>query len=172
MIGLTAVLGYLAINVPSGTGFGNLPFVAMMVALTIVAVVANVAHPIRWSLDEIRFAIGAPVAIGVVVALAGIATGKAFSPLRIASVSVTPLEVALAMAALGLVAWAAMAITAQLGFGPLAPAPAADEPAALLPPPSPPAAADWLRPGAQLGLPVVWMVICLFAIPAVVYLAS
>ena len=172
MIGLTAVLGYLAINVPSGTGFGNLPFVAIMVGLTIVAVVANVAHPIRWSLDEIRFAIGAPVAIGVLVALAAIATGRAFTKVAIGAVSITPLEAALALAALGFVAWAAMAITAQLGFGPLARAPAADDPAALLPPPASPPAADWLRPGAQFGLPVIWMVICLFAIPLVVYVAS
>ena len=38
LIGMTAVLGYLAINVPAGTGFGNLPFVAIMVALTVAAV--------------------------------------------------------------------------------------------------------------------------------------
>src|SRR4029079_8843114 len=48
MIGLTAILGYIAINVPAGPGFGNLPFVAIMVGLTVIAVVANVAHPIVW----------------------------------------------------------------------------------------------------------------------------
>ena len=98
MIGMTAVLGYLAINVPAGIGFGNLPFVAIMVGLTIVAVVANVAHPLRWSLDEIRFAIGAPVVIGVILALAAIATGRAFTSLTIRSLTVTPLELALAVA--------------------------------------------------------------------------
>ncbi|HEY8437559.1 MAG TPA: phospholipid carrier-dependent glycosyltransferase [Candidatus Limnocylindrales bacterium] len=172
MIGLTAVLGYLAINVPAGSGFGNLPFVAMMVGLTIVAVVANVAHPIRWSMDEIRFAIGAPVAIGVAIALVAIATGKAFTPLSIRSLTATPLELALAAAAVGGLAYAAMAVAARVGLGPLAPAPSPDAPAALLPPPAPPASAAWLRPGAQLGLPVIWMVICLFAVPVAIYVAS
>ena len=69
-------------------------------------------------------------------------------------------------------AWVAFAVAGRLGFGPLAPAPAADEPAALLPPPSPPPAAAWLRPGAQLGLPVVWMVVCLLVLPLAIYVAS
>src|SRR4029079_3561038 len=77
LIGMTAVLGYLAINVPAGTGFGNLPFVAIMVALTVAAVLANVAHPVSWALDETRFAVGAPIVLGVIAMLALIATGKA-----------------------------------------------------------------------------------------------
>ncbi|MBA2381431.1 MAG: hypothetical protein H0V73_04895 [Chloroflexi bacterium] len=42
----------------------------------------------------------------------------------------------------------------------------------MLPPPSPPPAADWLRPGAQLGLPVIWMVACLLVVPIGVYIVS
>ena len=172
MIGLTAILGYIAINVPAGTGFGNLPFVALMVGLTVIAVVANVMHPVAWSLDEIRFAIGAPVAVGGLIALAAIATGKAFAPLAIGSVRVTPIELAFGVAAIGAAAWALMAVAAQLGFGPLAPLPQPDDPAAILPPPARPPAAAWLRPGAQLGLPVIWMVVCLFALPVVIYVIS
>jgi C-terminal four TMM region of protein-O-mannosyltransferase/Dolichyl-phosphate-mannose-protein mannosyltransferase len=172
MIGLTAILGYLAINVPANSGLGNLPFVALMIALTIIAVVANVAHPMAWSLDEIRFAIGAPIVLGSAIALAAIATGTAFSQLAIGSIHVTPLEIAFAVAGMGVVAWALMAIGGRVGFGPLAPPPAPDDPAALLPPPSPPPAADWLRPGAQLGLPVIWMVACLFLLPVAIYVAS
>ncbi|HET7471679.1 MAG TPA: phospholipid carrier-dependent glycosyltransferase [Candidatus Limnocylindrales bacterium] len=169
---MTTVLGYLAINVPAGTGFGNLPFVAIMVALTVIAVVANVMHPIRWSLDEIRFAIGAPIAAGGLVALVAIGLNKATAPLKLGPVVVNALEIALGLALLSVVILAAFVAAARLGFGPLAPAPAADEPAALLDPPSPPPAAAWLRPGAQLGLPVAWMFVCLLALPVAIYVVS
>jgi C-terminal four TMM region of protein-O-mannosyltransferase/Dolichyl-phosphate-mannose-protein mannosyltransferase len=172
LILMTTVLGYLAINVPAGSGFGNLPFVAIMVALTVVAVVANVLHPIRWSLDEIRFAIGAPVAAGGIVALAAIALKRPTTPLTIGPVVVNPLEIALALVLMSVLVWVSFAAAARLGFGPLAPAPAPDEPVALLAPPSPPPAAAWLRPGAQLGLPVAWMVVCLLALPVGIYVVS
>ncbi len=172
LIGLTAVLGYLAINVPAGTGFGNLPFVAIMVGLTVVAVVANVAHPVAWSLDEIRFAVGAPVAVGGLILLAAIAVGRAFSPLTLGPLKVTPIELGGALVALALVIWVAMSAAARIGFGPLAAPPDPDEPAALLPAPSPPPAADWLRPGAQLGLPVVWMIACVAILPIAIYVLS
>ncbi|HEX5823116.1 MAG TPA: phospholipid carrier-dependent glycosyltransferase [Candidatus Limnocylindrales bacterium] len=169
---MTAVLGYMAINVPQGAGFGNLPFVAIMVGLTVVAVVANVLHPVRWSLDEIRFAVGGPVALGGLIALAAIAMGKAGASLTLGPVKATPLELALGAAALGLLAWVLFVLAARLGFGPFAPAPGPDEPAALLPPPSPAPAAAWLRPGAQLGLPVAWMIGCLLILPVAVYVIS
>ena len=172
LVTMTAFLGYLAINVPAGTGFGNLPFVAIMVGLTVIAVVANVLHPLRWSLDEIRFAIGGPVAAGAILALAAIGTKNATSQLKVAFATVTPIELAGALALVGALVWLAFAGAARLGFGPLAPAPAADEPAALLPPPSAPPAAAWLRPGAQLGLPIVWMVACLLILPVAIYIAS
>ncbi len=172
LVVMTAVLGYLAINVPQGTGFGNLPFIAIMVALTVAAVVANVLHPLRWSLDEIRFAIGGPVALGGIVALVAIATNSASREITLSSATVTPLELAVALAAVGLVAWAGFAVAARLGFGPFAPDPGPDEPAALLPPPAPPPAAAWLRPGAQLGLPVAWMVGCLLVLPVAIYVVS
>ena len=44
--------------------------------------------------------------------------------------------------------------------------------AALLPPAAPPPREAWLRPGALLGLPLVWMAICLFAIPVGLYVVS
>ena len=51
------------------------------------------------------------------------------------------MAVAAATFLLGPIAWAAFAMAGRIGFGPLAPAPAPDEPSALLPPPSPAAAA-------------------------------
>jgi Gpi18-like mannosyltransferase len=172
LIAAASLLGYLAINVPAGGGLGNLPFVAIMVALTVVAVAANVLHPVAWSLDEIRFAIGGPVALGGLIALAAIGTGKAQSTLTIGSLKATPLEIALGCAAVGLAAWVLFAVAARVGFGPLAAPPAPDEPAALLPPPASPPAAAWLRPGAQLGLPIAWMVACLLILPIGIYVAS
>jgi predicted membrane-bound dolichyl-phosphate-mannose-protein mannosyltransferase len=172
LVVMTAVLGYLAINVPAGTGFGNLPFVAIMVGLTVAAVVINILHPLRWSLDEIRFAIGGPVVLGGLIALGAIGLNKAGVGLRVASLTITPIEIASTIAALGIVAWVAFAGAARLGFGPFAPAPAADEPAALLPPPAPPPAMAWLRPGALLGLPVAWMAACLLVLPIVIYVVS
>jgi hypothetical protein len=172
LIAMTAVLGYLAINVPAGGGLGNLPFVSIMVALTVAAVVANVLHPVAWSLDEIRFAVGAPVALGGLVALGAIATGRAQTALTLGSLKATPLEIALALGAVGLVAWVLFVLAARIGFGPLARPPAPDEPAALLPPPAPPPSADWLRPGALLGLPILWMVACLLLLPIGLYVLS
>jgi len=187
MIGITAILGYIAINVPAGTGFGNLPFVAIMVALTVVAVVANVAHPVAWSLDEVRFAIGAPVVLGGLGILALVATknafrGPAIGPLvdgGVPTVAATsglpftlPMEVAIGLFLLGPIAWLAFAGAARVGFGPMAPPPAPDEPAALLPPPAPAPSAAWLRPGALGGLPIAWMVVCLLVVPVAIYIAS
>ena len=172
LIAMTAVLGYLAINVPQGSGLGNIPFVAIMVALTSIAVIANVLHPVAWSLDEVRFAIGAPVAVAGLIALVAIGAGVAMTEITISSATITPLELALAFVAVALAAWVGFTLAARLGFGPLAPPPAPDEPAALLPPPSPPPAEDWLRPGARLGLPQAWTVLCLLALPVAIYVAS
>ena len=58
LIVVTGVLGHLALVVPEGAGLGNLPFVVIMIALTGAAVVINVLHPIAWSDDETRLAIG------------------------------------------------------------------------------------------------------------------
>ena len=57
------------------------------------------------------------------------------------------------------------------GLGPLAPPPAPDDPVRLTEPAAP-APDGWLRPGAMLGLPIVWAAICLGAIPLVVYVVS
>lgn len=186
MVVLTAVLGYLAVNVPAGSGFGNLPFVAIMVGLTVVAVVANVAHPIQWSLDEIRFAVGAPIAVGGAAMLALIAIGRAApaaaaakavgaaaQPAALGGLPVSlPMALAIAVFLLGPAVWLAFAIAGRIGFGPLAAPPAPDTSAALVPPPAPPPAESWLRPGALFGLPILWMVLSLVAIPVAIYVAS
>ncbi|MBA2719102.1 MAG: phospholipid carrier-dependent glycosyltransferase [Chloroflexi bacterium] len=185
LIAMTAVLGYLAINVPAGSGFGNLPFVAIMVGLTVTAVVANVLHPLAWSLDEIRFAIGGPIAAGGVAILALVATGSAFRPTALpagaddvgsAATSLLPftttMEIAIGLLLLGPLAWLGFVLAARIGFGPFAAPPAADDLSSLLPPPAPPPAAAWLRLGSLFGAPVVWMVGCLLILPVAIYVLS
>ncbi|MFL5775277.1 MAG: phospholipid carrier-dependent glycosyltransferase [Chloroflexota bacterium] len=172
LVVITGVLGHLALVVPEGGGLGNLPFVAIMIALTCAAVVINVLHPIAWSDDEMRFAVAAPAAIGVLVALVAVATKTIERSIVIGGFALTPIHVAGALVLLSLAVYGGFFVAANAGFGPLARPPAATDPAALLPPSSPPPRDSWLRPGALLGLPVVWMLACLLALPVAIYVAS
>ena len=161
LAGVTAVLGYMAVSVPAGaTASGNLAFLAIMIGLTLLAAAVTVLHPIAWSVDEVRIAVAGPAAAGALIALAAI-------PLHLGSTAV-----ALALGCLGLAAFAmgAFWLAGRLGFGPLAPPPAPDDPASLLEPPAP-APEGWLRPGWRWGIPIGWAGVSLLAIPAAVYVA-
>ena len=151
LIGITAVLGYMAISVPAAAGstdpgFGNLTFLLIMVALTLLAVVVAVVHPIAWTDEEMRFGVGAPAVLGALVFFGALAAGKLDTTIKLGSISVTPLLVALALAFGSLVVVALFWIGGRWGFGPLAAPPAADDPIRLLDPPGDPAE-GWLRPG-------------------------
>ena len=176
LIALTGVLGYMAISVPPAAGstdpgFGNLTFLLIMVALTLLAVVVAVIHPIAWTDDEMRFAVGAPVALGALVFFGALAAGSLDTTITLGSISVTPLLVAIALAGSSLAVAATFWLAGRWGFGPLAAPPAPDDPIRLLEPPGE-AAEGWLRPGWLLGLPVVWMAVCLVVIPLGVYVVS
>jgi 4-amino-4-deoxy-L-arabinose transferase-like glycosyltransferase len=170
MIVATSVLGYLAVSVPEGQS-GNLTFLLIMIGLTLVAVVVSVLHPIDWSVDEVRFAIGGPAAVGLGIALVALAAGRLQTELAIGPLALSPGAVAFGLVLTSLVVYGLFVFAARLGAGPLARPPAADDPARLLDPPAP-AAEGWLRPGWALGLPVGWMVVSLLAIPVAVYVAS
>ncbi len=196
LIVLTGVLGHLALVVPAGGGLGNLPFVAIMVGLTSIAAVVNVLHPIAWSDDETRFAVGAPAGLGAIVALGAIALGQTGRQLiqigapsaaasaapsgvpavtesaAAAGLTVTPLHVAVALVALSLVVYVAFVLAGRAGFGPMARPADPSDPASLLPAAAPPPGESWLRPGALLGLPIAWMLLCLLVIPVGLYVAS
>ncbi len=198
LIAVTAVLGHLALVVPEGGGLGNLPFVAIMVALTAVAAIVNILHPIAWSDDEMRFAVGAPAALGALVALVAIGLGKAGTQIlqvgggsaatavpsasgsvapavtgsTAAGLALTPIHVAIALVVLSLAVYLAFVLAGRAGFGPLARPPDPSDAAALVPPATPPPRESWLRPGALLGLPIAWMVVCLLVIPVALYVAS
>ena len=176
LIALTGVLGYMAISVPvaagaTDAGFGNLTFLLIMVALTLLSVVVAVVHPIAWTDEEQRFAIGAPSVLGALVFFGALGTGKLDATITLGPLAVTPLLVALALAFGSLVVAALFMLGARFGFGPLAAPPAPDDPIRRLDPPGEPPD-GWLRPGWLLGAPVVWMVLCLMALPVGVYVLS
>ena len=111
LIGITAVLGYMAISVPiapgaTDPGFGNLTFLAIMIGFTLLAVVVAVLHPIAWTDEEMRFGIGAPVVLGGLVFFGALATGRLDRAIALGSLSVTPLLIAIALALGSLVVWA------------------------------------------------------------------
>jgi len=171
LIGLTAVLGYIAISVPEGAGFGNLTFLLVMVALTLVAVVVAVLHPIAWTDDELRLAVLAPAALGIIVFFGAVAVGKLQTPLAVGSLAFTPLQVAIALGLGSLAVVGLFWLAGRWGFGPLAMPPEPDDPIRFLEPPARPPN-GWLRPGTALGLPVLWAATCLVVVPLVVYVIS
>ncbi len=171
LIATTSVLGYMAISVPEGQGFGNLTFLLIMVALTLLAVIVAVLHPIAWTDDEMRIAVIAPVALGALVFFGALGLGRLDTGIVVRSISVTPLLVAVLLSLGSLVVWGLFLLGGRFGFGPLAAPPGPDDPARFLEPPAP-APEGWLRPGWLLGLPIVWAVICLLALPLTVYVIS
>jgi hypothetical protein len=171
MIGLTAVLGYMAISVPAGGGVGDMTFLLIMVALTLVAVVVAVLHPIAWTDEELRFAVLAPMALGTLLFFGALALGRLQATYVVGPLSFTPLLAAIALALGSLLVAALLFVAGRWGFGPLALPPAPDDPVRLLEPPAP-APDGWLRPGTTLGLPVLFAAACLIALPLAVYVVS
>ncbi len=171
LIGLTSVLGYMAMTVPNGQGFGNLTFLIVMVALTLIAVVVAIFHPIAWTDDEMRFAVVAPAALGALVFFVAVALGRSDAQVVVAHVAITPLRAAIVLALGSMVVFVLFTLAGRVGFGPLAVPPGPGDPGSGLEPPAPPPE-GWLRPGWLLGLPVAWMAICLAVLPVAIYVAS
>ena len=168
---LTTALGYVAISVAEGQTGGNYVFLAVMVGLIVIAVLANVLHPIAWTWDELRFAIGVPILAGLAAVLYGLARGNPTVPIEIGPIAPTPIELGMLgfLSAAGL--YIAFLLAGRLGFGPLAGSPPPDDPAAILEPPAD-APNGWLRLGTGFGLPALWLVICLLVVPIGVYVVS
>ncbi len=176
LIGITGVLGYMAISLPppangGDPGFGNLTFLFIMIALTLLAVVVAVVHPIAWTDEEMRFAVIAPAALGALVFFGALATGRLDRTIAIGSLTATPLLLAIALAAGSLVVAGLFWLGGRYGFGPLAAPPAPDDPIRLLDPPGTPPD-GWLRPGYGLGVPVVWALLCMVILPLGVYVLT
>ena len=167
----TTVLGYIGLSVPAGTTGGNYLFMVLMIGLTLAAVAVNVWHPIAWTDEEERLLVWGPAVAGGLIFLVALARGIADHAYTIGPVSATTIQIAFALVILSAVLHSAVIVVGRWGFGPRAIALPADDPARLLPPPSP-APEGWLRPGALLGLPMVWTVICLVAVPLALYVVS
>jgi hypothetical protein len=167
----TTVLGYIAISVPEGQTGGNYLFLAIMVAITLAAVVANVIHPVAWSWAEQRLAIGAPIAAGAVIVLAALTTGQASTRLALGPIAATPIDLGILGFGLGAAVYSGFFLLGRFGFGPMARAPDPRDPVLLLDPPTA-APRGWLNLGSGYGLPAVWTLVCLVAIPIGIYILS
>jgi 4-amino-4-deoxy-L-arabinose transferase-like glycosyltransferase len=164
---LTTVLGYIAISVP----VNNYLFLIIMTGLVLAAVVAVVQHPIAWTWEEQRVAIGVPIVAGGAILLFGMIRGAPEKALKLGPVAASPIELAF-LAFVGAAAvYTLFTVVGRFGFGPRAVRPAPEDPQALLEPPAP-APAGWLRLGSGFGLPAVWTFIGLIVIPLVVYVIS
>jgi len=171
LVGLTGVLGWMAMAVPSDSSVsGNLLFPLIMISLTLAAVVVTVYHPIAWSDEEVRLAVGGPALLGILVVLAGIALGRADTDIAAGPLLVNPLTLGFALVVVGGLTYVAFQVGGRYGLGPMARTPEPGTAAALVEPPAAPAT-GWLRLGSGLGLPIVWMVVCLVAVPLAVYVA-
>ena len=103
MVGITSLLSWIALAVPEATGgTGNLPFVLIMIGLTLATVVISVYRPVEWSDDEVRFAVGAPAVAGILLWLTTLAMGTASDLLVIGPVQFTPLQAGFALVVTGL----------------------------------------------------------------------
>ena len=171
MIGLTSVLGYMALAVPEGGGLGNVTFLLIMIGLTLVAVVVAVMHPIAWTDEEQWFGLVAPAALGILVFFGALGLGRINTVYTVGTVEITPLYLAILLACGSLLVAGAYWLGGRLGYGPLATPPGpATRPGYWTHPTLRPA--GWLRPGWLVGLPVVWAAVCLLAIPLAVYVIS
>jgi hypothetical protein len=139
-------------------GAPNYTFFIITLAVTSMAAAANAYHPVAWTRQELYFAIGAPVVVGVMAGGLGL--------LRMSG---TLLEVGAGGIGLGVVAGAVFWVGGQMGFGPLAVPPRPGSPASFADPASP-APTGWLRLGSGFGLPAAWMGLCLLVLPFVVYI--
>ncbi len=170
MIGLTAVLGYIAItpNPEVENPQLNYLFLFLMLGLTALLAVGITLRPIRLSRDEVRLAIVAPILGGI----AAIAIGgyRLANPPEGVTVSATPVLLGVVLVALGAGVAAAAWFGARHGYGPWATTAHVDserEPA------SPPPDRGWLRPGSGLlGLPWLLALAAITVVPLLIYTLS
>jgi Gpi18-like mannosyltransferase len=179
MVGLTALLGYVAIQ-PDGNGSlanANVTFLILMIGLTCLLAVAMALRPMRLSKDELRFAVWGPVLVGalLVAVIAGVklaGSSAATQPAATGGLGNSTLVAAagVALIVLGALVYGAARLAARFGSGPLA---APHELAPGEEAPSEPPAAGWLRPGGGL-LGMTWLasLVVLIVLPLVLYIWS
>ena len=172
MAGLAGILGYYSLSAPADTPHPqiNVTFVILMIGITLLLAAGLAVRSVRWTVDEFRFAVVAPLVVGVVAAVGGV--------LLSSSLKGTPfsergfLLVGAAAVALSVVAYAAPLLLARRGIGPLAPPPQPGDARTYVDPPADPPAESWLVPGASFGIPWLWALVCITVVPIVVYVIS
>ena len=173
LIGLTAVLGYLAItpaaNVESPQF--NYLFLLLMVGLTLALAAGMTLRPMRMSADEVRLAVFGPGLAGLGLLLVG-GAWLALGP-GVADTLVSPNRLVFAGTALLLLAcglYVGLRLAARRGLGPLAPV---GPPPAGVQRAAPPPLRGWLRPGSgRLGLAWFGALLAITIVPLAVYAAS
>ena len=90
-----------------------------MVALTLIAVVVSVLHPIAWTDEEMWLAALTPGLAGGIVFFAALGLGRLDTAVVVGSVAVTPLQVALLLALTSPVVIGLFSLAGRWGFGPL-----------------------------------------------------
>ena len=156
---------------PEGSGIGNLTFLLVMVALTLVAVVAAVLHPMAWTDEEMWLAVLAPSALGAAVFFGALGLGALDAQVVVGGFALTPIRAAVLLALSSVAIYIVFTLAGRGGWGPLAAPPGPADPARRLEPPAPPAE-GWLRPGWAFGIPIAWAAFCLLAVPLAVYVVS
>jgi len=178
LMAATVYLGYqgLIVSVPTSADAvilsgPNYLFMFIMIGLTLLATVVTILHPIAWSVEEVRFAIGAPAALGTLIGLVAIPLGAMDKSFKLGPISITPITATLGLLFGAIAVFGVFWLAGRFGFGPMAPPLAPDDPARMAEPPAEPPP-SWLRLGWGLGLPAVWMGVCLILLPVAVYVVS
>ena len=171
LVVLATATGYVAISVAEGQSGGNYVYLGVMVALILIAVLANVLHPIRWTTEEVRFAVGAPIVAGGAAILYGLRQGDAAAPITLGPIAASPIELGFVAFVGAAAIYSVFVVLGRLGFGPFAAPPPPEDPAADLEPPAE-APIGWLRLGAGFGLPALWLVVGLLVIPVALYVLA
>jgi dolichyl-phosphate-mannose-protein mannosyltransferase/protein-O-mannosyltransferase-like protein len=168
MIGLSGLLGYLAIAVPADAENPqrNVLFLVLLVALTVLLAIAIVIRPVRMTPAEHRYAFVAMFGAGALMALVGLLLraslpGDGLLTFR----NLLVLGTLLMLSGVGTLV--APRIGEQLGFRPFG----APAPGEFVDPPSP-APSGWLSAGWSRGIPWTWALAALAVIPLVVYVIS
>jgi Gpi18-like mannosyltransferase len=174
MIGLTALLGQIAIAPPPDVENPQLNylFLLLMTGLTMALAAGMALRPVRMSMHEVRLAVLGPGVIGVLLLAVGAAL-LVLAPDPGEGALITPSRLIFAgtgMIVLANVVYAAFRLAGRYGLGPFA-GPRPSEPGVERAAPPPPR--GWLRPGSgRLGLSWIGALVAVTVIPLVVYTAS
>ena len=159
MIGMTAVLGYIAItpNPSVENAQLNYIFLALMVGLTTLLAVGMAVRPVRVTREEVDLAIGAPIVVGAAITAAAALIG----------LGVREIAVGVGLMLFGLIAGV---VSWRRRYGRWTRPPVEET---WMEPAAPPPPRGWLRPGSGLlGIPWLASLAALTLIPLMIYALS